>query len=165
MIKLTGIEKMSASQRLSYAKLLLKGQGETETHPRAIEANASAILMAVLEGLNWAGFYWVEGEELILGSFQGLPACTRIDYGKGVCGTAWKENQNQRVDNVEEFPGHIACDSASRSELVIPIRKGEEVTGVLDLDSPYLGRFSEEDEKELSEFVRILENLLYDRNQ
>ena len=162
MIKLTGIEKMNASQRLSYARLLLKGQGETETHPRAIEANASAILMAVLEGLNWAGFYWVEGDELILGSFQGLPACTRISCGKGVCGTAWKENTTMRVEDVEAFPGHIACDSASRSELVIPIRKDKMVMGVLDLDSPLLSRFSEEDEKELSEFVQILEKLLYD---
>lgn len=165
MIKFTGIEKMNPWQRLAYAKLLLKGQGETETHPRALEANACAILMAVLEGLNWAGFYWVEGEELILGSFQGLPACTRIAYGKGVCGTAWKDNKNQRVEDVEAFPGHIACDSASRSELVLPIRRKGTVMGVLDLDSPHLARFSEEDEEELGEFVSILEKLLYDGNQ
>lgn len=125
MIKLKGLEKMNKAQRLAYAKLLLGSQLETESHPRAIEANAAAIIMAVFEGLNWAGFYWVVGDELVLGSFQGLPACTRIPYGKGVCGRAWKEKTSQRVEDVDTFPGHIACDSASRSELVIPIKKGE----------------------------------------
>lgn len=133
MIKIKGLEKMTSSQKLAYAKLLLKGQLETESDLRALEANASAILMAVLSDLNWAGFYWVRGDELVLGSFQGLPACTRIPYGKGVCGSAWKENRSHRVEDVEAFPGHIACDSASRSELVVPIRKGGQVVESLIL--------------------------------
>lgn len=162
MIKLEGIEKMNTHQRLNYAKLLLRGQIEAENHPRALEANTTAILMAVLEGLNWVGFYWVYGEELILGSFQGLPACTRIAYGKGVCGSAWKENSSQRVADVEDFPGHIACDSASRSELVIPVRKNDTVMGVLDLDSPYLNHFSEEMQRALEDFLAIFQEALYD---
>ncbi|NLY36584.1 MAG: GAF domain-containing protein [Tissierellia bacterium] len=162
MIKLKGLEKMSKAQRLAYTKLLLRSQGGTESHPRAIEANAAAIIMAVVEGLNWAGFYWVVEDELVLGSFQGLPACTRISYGKGVCGSAWKENCSQRVEDVENFPGHIACDSASRSELVIPIRKSGELRGVLDLDSPYLGHFTQQDQVAFEEFVEILEGFLYD---
>lgn len=160
MIKLEGLEKMTSAQRLSYAKLLLRAQIETESHSEALKANASAILMAVLEGLNWAGFYWVEGKQLILGSFQGLPACTRIAFGKGVCGKAWEEELTQRVEDVEKFPGHIACDGASRSEMVIPIRKKGQVIGVLDLDSPFLSRFSREDQEALEEFVRILEAAL-----
>lgn len=162
MIKLKGLEKMTKIQRLGYAKLLLRSQVETESHPRAIEANATAIIMAVIEGLNWAGFYWVVEDELVLGSFQGLPACTRIPYGMGVCGTAWKENRSQRVEDVESFPGHIACDSASRSELVIPIRNKGEVVGVLDLDSPYLNHFTAEDQTIFEEFIVILEEFLYD---
>lgn len=162
MVKIENLHRMSDSQRLAYARLLLKAQGETERDAGALIANASAILMAVLENLNWAGFYWVQGEELVLGSFQGLPACTRIGYGLGVCGSAWKKNMTLRVEDVESFPGHIACDSASRSELVIPIRKAGQVQGVLDLDSPLLSRFSGEDERELQAFVEILEELIYD---
>lgn len=161
MIKIEGLDRMDDRQKLAYAKLLLKGQLEVEDHPRALEANASAILMAVLDRLNWAGFYWVEDQELILGSFQGLPACTRIDYGKGVCGRAWKENKTQRVEDVEAFPGHIACDAASKSELVIPIRKGGQVMGVLDLDSPVLDRFSIQDQEALEDFVKLLEVKLF----
>lgn len=162
MVKIENLHRMSDSQRLAYARLLLKAQGETERDAGALIANASAILMAVLENLNWAGFYWVQGEELVLGSFQGLPACTRIGYGLGVCGSAWKKNMTLRVEDVESFPGHIACDRASRSELVIPIRKAGQVQGVLDLDSPLLSRFSGEDERELQAFVEILEELIYD---
>lgn len=162
MIKLEGIEKMTKTQRLAYAKLLLRSQAVTESHPRALEANAAAIIMALVPGLNWAGFYWVLEDELILGSFQGLPACTRIPYGKGVCGRAWQENRSQRVEDVDNFPGHIACDSASRSELVIPIRKEGKVKGVLDLDSPYLDHFSPEDQAAFEDFVEILEGFLYD---
>ena len=160
MIKIEGLEKMSSSQKLAYAKLLLRGQLEIESNFRALEANASAILMAVLDDLNWAGFYWVEGDQLVLGSFQGLPACTRISCGKGVCGSAWKEDRSLRVEDVEAFPGHIACDSASRSELVIPLRKADKVVGVLDLDSPLLNRFSYEDQEALEGFVEILEEAL-----
>ncbi|NLN83714.1 MAG: GAF domain-containing protein [Firmicutes bacterium] len=121
-------------------------------------ANASALLFNLLPDLNWAGFYLLYAEELILGPFQGLPACIRIPVGKGVCGTAVKENRTIRVENVHEFPGHIACDAASNSEIVLPLRVKGEVVAVLDLDSPKLSRFDEIDQKYLELFVQHLEN-------
>ncbi|MBR5739653.1 MAG: GAF domain-containing protein, partial [Lachnospiraceae bacterium] len=117
-------------------------------------------LFESLPDLNWAGFYLMRDGELVLGPFQGKAACIRIAVGKGVCGTAVKEDRTVRVANVHAFPGHIACDSASNSELVIPIRKEGRVVGVLDLDSPSLDRFSKEDEKGLEAFVRTLESLI-----
>lgn len=120
-------------------------------------SNASALLYDSLDGLNWAGFYLMRQGKLILGPFQGKPACTEIPVGKGVCGTAVAENKTQRVPNVHEFPGHIACDSASNSEIVIPIRVAGRVVGVLDIDSPLFDRFSQDDQTELEEFVRVLE--------
>ncbi len=120
-------------------------------------ANASALLWQELEGLNWAGFYLMREGALVLGPFQGKPACIRIALGKGVCGTAAASGQTQRVENVHEFPGHIACDCASNSEIVVPIRQGEKVVAVLDLDSPRFARFTREDEAGLEGFVRILE--------
>ncbi len=120
-------------------------------------ANASALLWQELPDLNWAGFYLRRGEELVLGPFQGKPACIRIALGKGVCGAAAASGQTQRVENVHEFPGHIACDCASNSEIVVPIRQGEKVVAVLDLDSPRFARFTREDEAGLEGFVRILE--------
>ncbi|MBR5868333.1 MAG: GAF domain-containing protein [Clostridia bacterium] len=120
-------------------------------------SNAAALLYDSLDGLNWAGFYLMRGGKLILGPFQGKPACTEIPVGKGVCGTAVAENATQRVPNVHEFPGHIACDSASNSEIVIPIRVNGLVVGVLDIDSPLLDRFHQADQEELEGFVRILE--------
>ncbi|MBO7357290.1 MAG: GAF domain-containing protein, partial [Lachnospiraceae bacterium] len=110
-----------------------------------------------LTDLNWAGFYIMQDGKLILGPFQGKLACMEIQVGKGVCGTAVAERKVQRVANVHEFPGHIACDSASNSEIVIPIYKDGEVFGVLDIDSPKFDRFSEEDELNLTEFAKILE--------
>ena len=121
-------------------------------------SNAAALLYNSLDGLNWAGFYLMRGGKLILGPFQGKPACTEIPVGKGVCGTAVAENATQRVPNVHEFPGHIACDSASNSEIVVPVHSGDSVYGVLDIDSPQLGRFSEKDKEGLEAFVRILES-------
>ena len=109
-------------------------------------ANAAALIWESLGDLNWAGFYRNVGGELVLGPFQGRPACIRIPFGSGVCGTAAATRQVQRVDDVEAFPGHIACDSASRSELVVPIERDGELVAVLDLDSPKLARFSDEDE-------------------
>lgn len=120
-------------------------------------ANLSALLWQALPEINWVGFYRTMGEELVLGPFQGKPACVRIPWGKGVCGTAAREKQPQLVPDVHAFPGHIACDGASRSELVIPLlgRDGE-VTGVLDIDSPLPGRFTREDLEGLLPVARLL---------
>ena len=130
-------------------------------HRIANLANASALLYQTLPDLNWAGFYLLENGILVLGPFQGRTACIEIPVGKGVCGTAVAENRTQLVKNVHEFTGHIACDSASNSEIVVPIRKNGEVIGVLDIDSPVLARFDEHDRDGLEEFVRVLENELY----
>ena len=126
-------------------------------HPVANYANASALLWEYLDGINWAGFYLMENGILVLGPFQGKTACIEIPVGKGVCGTAVKEGRTILVENVHEFPGHIACDSASNSEIVVPIRKNGEIIGVLDIDSPQIGRFDEADRAGLEEFVRVLE--------
>lgn len=120
-------------------------------------ANASALLWQGLQNINWAGFYLVDGDRLVLGPFQGKPACIYIPAGKGVCGTAVAEDRTLRVDDVHEFPGHIACDSASRSEIVIPIRDGKRIVGVLDVDSPLPARFDSLDQEGLEGLVRILE--------
>lgn len=119
-------------------------------------ANASALLNQFLEEVNWVGFYIWKQDELVLGPFQGLPACVRIPYGKGVCGTAVKELKTQRVADVSLFPGHITCDAASQSEIVIPIIVNDEIYGVLDIDSPIRDRFDGTDQKYLEEFVMIL---------
>ena len=118
-------------------------------------ANFSALLYHSLPDLNWAGFYLLKDGELVLGPFQGKPACVRIALGKGVCGTAAAQRQTILVDNVHDFPGHIACDSASNSEIVVPIIKHEHLIGVVDLDSPSFGRFDEEDARGLNELVEI----------
>lgn len=125
-------------------------------HPVANLANASALLWQRLERLNWAGFYLLEGETLVLGPFQGKPACIEIPVGKGVCGTAVKEGRTLRVPDVHLFPGHIACDSASASEIVIPLLHEGRIFGVMDLDSPEKDRFSAEDQEELEAFAEIL---------
>ncbi|NLL42379.1 MAG: GAF domain-containing protein [Firmicutes bacterium] len=128
-----------------------------ETHWLANLANTSALLFSELKDLNWVGFYLLEGSELVLGPFQGKPACVRIPLGKGVCGSAAQRREVVVVPNVDEFPGHIVCDSASRSEIVVPIltEKGR-LLGVLDVDSPVLRRFSDQDARGLSELVEIL---------
>lgn len=123
-------------------------------------SNAAALLWDSLEDINWAGFYLTRGGRLELGTFQGKPACTVIEIGKGVCGTAVAEDRTQLVKNVHEFPGHIACDSASNSEIVVPVHAGGTIYGVLDIDSPLLERFTEDDRAGLEEFVRILESIL-----
>lgn len=124
-------------------------------------ANAAALLWQELPDINWAGFYRMEQEDaLILGPFQGKPACIRIPVGKGVCGTAVEQDRVQMVANVHDFPGHIACDGASMSEIVIPLHAGGKIWGVLDIDSPYEGRFTECDRAGLSEFGTILEEIL-----
>ncbi|WP_339172937.1 GAF domain-containing protein [Anoxybacillus sp. FSL W8-1294] len=119
-------------------------------------ANASALLNYFLHDINWVGFYIAEGNELVLGPFQGLPACVRIPFGKGVCGTAAAEKRTVRVADVHTFPGHIACDAASQSEIVVPMIKDGHVIGVLDIDSPIKNRFDEIDEQYLQRFVETL---------
>ena len=123
-------------------------------------SNASALLWQELGDINWAGFYKMEGGILVLYPFQGKPACTKISVGKGVCGTAVAENRTQLVSDVHQFPGHIACDCASNSEIVVPIHVRGEIWGVLDIDSPSLNRFTEEDKAGLEAFVKILEGIL-----
>lgn len=125
-------------------------------------ANASALLFQSLKEINWAGFYFLQGDTLLLGPFQGKTACTKIKAGKGVCGTAVATDQVQRIADVHQFPGHIACDSASRSEIVIPLHRNGTVIGVLDIDSPIENRFQEEDEEGLRAFAEILEQHLKD---
>ncbi|MDD9149499.1 MULTISPECIES: GAF domain-containing protein [unclassified Sporolactobacillus] len=119
-------------------------------------ANASALLNQYLDDINWAGFYLLEKHELVLGPFQGKTACIRIPVGKGVCGTAAERKEIVRVRDVHDFPGHIACDAASRSEIVVPLLKGNSLIGVLDIDSPVPDRFSEEDQQFLEAFAETL---------
>lgn len=125
-------------------------------------SNASALLNVFLDHINWVGFYLYEEDtrQLVLGPFQGLPACIRIPLGRGVCGKAAEEQQVMRIANVHDFPGHIACDAASQSEIVLPIVKDGRLIGVLDIDSPILDRFDEEDEAGLKQIVSILESAL-----
>ena len=122
-------------------------------------SNISACLNENLDNINWVGFYIVKEGELVLGPFQGKPACIRIPFGKGVCGTCVEERRIQRVADVHQFKGHIACDCASNSEIVLPIIKNDEIVAVLDIDSPIFDRFSEENEKQLSEVVNYISNL------
>jgi len=118
-------------------------------------ANFAALVYHTLEGLNWAGFYFFDGTELVVGPFQGKPACVRIALGKGVCGTAAATRQTQVVRDVEEFPGHIPCDSASRSEIVVPLFDGERLLGVWDVDSPLLARFDAQDRAGMEQLAGI----------
>ena len=147
-----------ASREDQYKNLLpqIKALLEAETDTIANFANVSAVLKEAF-GFLWVGFYIVKREQLVLGPFQGRIACTRINYGKGVCGTAWKENRTIMVADVNTFAGHIACDSESRSEIVVPIRKQGEVIAVLDIDSEIENYFTEIDAKYLEEIVSFLE--------
>jgi L-methionine (R)-S-oxide reductase len=124
-------------------------------------ANISAILYWALNNVNWAGFYIIKEDQLVLGPFHGQPACIRIPIGKGVCGTAVSENCIQLIDDVHQFSGHIACDAASNSEIVLPIRHNNHIIAVLDIDSPNIGRFDLEDKTVLSRIVEILQTTLY----
>ena len=139
-------------------KLLLaqvKAMVKDETDPIANMANVAALIQETFH-FWWTGFYRVIGEQLVLGPFQGPVACTRIGFGKGVCGTAWKEKRTIIVEDVEQFPGHIACSSESKSEIVIPLYKGEEVIGVLDIDSEKLATFDSTDQTFLEEIAKIV---------
>ena len=144
-----------------YRLLRVRLKGLTDGVPYLISnlANTSALLWEALTDINWAGFYLMQEDRLVLGPFQGRPACVEIPVGKGVCGTAVERDEGLLVKNVHEFPGHIACDSASNSEIVIPMHKGDTVIGVLDIDSPSFARFDEEDKEGLAGLVKILEAL------
>lgn len=137
---------------LRQLELLIEGEKDVIANL----ANASALLNFFLDDINWVGFYLYKEDELVLGPFHGLPACIRIPIGSGVCGTAAKTNEVQRVPNVFEFPGHIACDPTSKSELVIPMTVNGQLFGVLDIDSRSYDRFDEKDEHYLKQFVQIL---------
>lgn len=130
-------------------------------HETANLANASALLWEMLDGINWAGFYLLEGSTLVLGPFQGKPACIEIPLGRGVCGTAAEKDCTQLVYDVHQFPGHIACDGASNSEIVVPLHREGKVIVVLDIDSPHIGRFTPEDQAGLEAFARVLEEELF----
>ncbi len=148
-------ETVSKAELYANLQSQLRSLLEGERDLIANAANLSALLYHSLPDLNWTGFYFVRGVELVLGPFQGKPACVRIAIGKGVCGTAAAHRQTILVANVHEFPGHIACDSASNSEIVIPIIKHERLLGVLDLDSPMFARFDDEDAEGLNELAQI----------
>ncbi len=145
-----------------YEKLCAELKALTDGVPHRIAnlANASALIYNSLEDLNWAGFYFMEGGRLVLGPFQGKPACIEIPVGRGVCGAAAQEGKTQLVPDVHLFPGHIACDSASNSEIVVPLRVDGEIVGVLDIDSPWPGRFTEEDQTGLEAVAEIIAQML-----
>lgn len=147
---------------MDYTGLTAQVRALTEgiSYPIANLANVSAAIWQAMDKINWAGFYLLERGKLVLGPFQGKPACIEIPVGKGVCGTAVKEEKTILVEDVHQFPGHIACDSASNSEIVVPMFKNGEIYGVLDIDSPYFARFTEEDQHGLEALVRVLEESL-----
>ena len=150
------------NRTVNYDQIIKRLQQLTAGVPYEISnlSNAAALLWAALPDINWAGFYKMVDGQLILYPFQGKTACVRISVGKGVCGTAVAEDVTQLVPDVHQFPGHIACDCASNSEIVVPIHVNGEIWGVLDIDSPYLNRFTEEDRAGLERFVAILEKIL-----
>ena len=150
-IPLAGSKPEQYAQLLEQARALLHGERDRIANA----ANLSALVYNALPDLNWVGFYFLDGSELVVGPFQGLPACVRIPLDKGVCGAAARTRQTQRVDDVHAFPGHIACDSASRSELVVPLFSGERLIGVFDLDSPLPARFDADDQAGLEAIAAL----------
>lgn len=153
---LSGTKVEQYEQLADQARGLLHGESDRTANA----ANLASLVFHALPGLNWVGFYFWDGRELVVGPFQGLPACVRIALGKGVCGTAASTRKTQRIADVDAFPGHIPCDSASRSELVVPLYRGDELIGVFDLDSPELDRFDEDDQLGLEKIAALfLESL------
>lgn len=153
------IDEINKEDKESFYKdlmLYLEGLLSDEEDWLANLSNAAALLYNMMDRINWAGFYLLKGSDLVLGPFQGKPACTRIPIGKGVCGTAAEKRQVQLVEDVDRFPGHIACDPASRSEIVLPIIVDDRLLGVLDIDSPIKARFDHKDAAGLADFVSIL---------
>ena len=159
MLEIKGIENLDNKERLDYMLDFGKATIKTEKDMIAMMANISSIIFNVVKDLNWAGFYLVREDELVLGPFQGLPACTRL-ADEGVCVSAWKNKKIMRIENVHDFKGHVACDSESNSELVLPILVKDELIGVLDLDSPNIGRFTELEEEKFKELVKAMEDEL-----
>jgi GAF domain-containing protein len=157
--QLTKSETRSKAELYAHLAAQLRSLLADETDFIANAANFAALVYHSLPDLNWAGFYLLRDDELVLGPFQGQPACVRIALGKGVCGTAAEQRQTILVDNVHDFPGHIACDSASNSEIVVPLVKRERLIGVLDLDSPLFARFDNDDARGLNELAEILMNV------
>jgi len=159
---LFNVENYSGSKQKDYELVIkqLRALLEGESNTIANLANASALLNQFLNEVNWVGFYLMEDGELVLGPFQGLPACVRIPLGKGVCGTAAQNQRTERIEDVHAFPGHIACDAASQSEIVVPMVKEGKLLGVLDIDSPIKNRFDEIDQQYLEEFVKELTSFL-----
>ncbi len=150
-IPLTGSKPEQYAQLAQQAEALLSGE-----HDRiANAANLSALVFNALPDLNWVGFYFYDGTELVVGPFQGLPACVRIPLDKGVCGAAARTRQTERVEDVHAFPGHIACDAASRSEVVVPLVRGGQLLGVFDLDSPVPARFDVDDQAGLEKIADV----------
>ena len=149
-------------QNVNYGLLCQQLAALTDGIPYEVAnlANASALLWETLEGINWAGFYKMTDGQLVLGPFQGKPACILIPVGRGVCGTAVAQDAIQLVPDVHQFPGHIACDCASNSEIVVPIHVNGKIWGVLDIDSPHFDRFSQNDKEGLERFVKTLEQML-----
>lgn len=156
MFELEDFKQLTEEQKYENMLLFLKGQLLDEKDIISNLSNASSIIMALTDNLNWAGFYLMKDGELVLGPFQGMPACNRININKGVCGAAVSSREIQRVDDVHKFQNHIACDGSTNSELVVPIIKEDKVLGVLDLDSIEFGRFTELEEKYFKKFVQIL---------
>lgn len=148
---LTGSKPEQYGQLLAQARALVHGERDRIANA----ANLSALVYHALPHLNWVGFYFFDGTELVVGPFQGLPACVRIPLDKGVCGAAASQRVTQRIENVDAFPGHIACDSASRSELVVPLVHGDTLIGVFDLDSPSLARFDADDQAGLEAIAAV----------
>lgn len=157
MIEAINPQGLNKEKKLQSALLFVKAQLKNETDTLANLANISAVINMYMDDINWAGFYLMKDEELILGPFQGKPACNRIEIGAGVCGTCVKEGRTQLVDDVLALDNHIACDSASRSELVVPIYRNGEIFGVLDIDSPSLARFTELEKRYMEDLVKLLE--------
>ncbi|MFL9583197.1 GAF domain-containing protein [Stenotrophomonas sp. AB1(2024)] len=148
---LTGSKPEQYGQLLAQARALVHGERDRIANA----ANLSALVYHALPQLNWVGFYFFDGTELVVGPFQGLPACVRIPLDKGVCGAAASQRATQRIEDVDAFPGHIACDSASRSELVVPLVKGDTLIGVFDLDSPVPARFDADDQAGLEAIAAV----------
>ena len=156
MFELSAISADNKKDFYGELNAMLAGLIGEESDWLANAANAASLLYQMLPDINWAGFYLMKKGELVLGPFQGKPDCVRIQMGKGVCGTAASSGEIQVVEDVELFPGHIACDAASQSEIVLPIYQNERLIGVLDIDSPVKGRFDNQDADGLSGFVKVL---------
>ena len=156
-----GIMEFSSNKKEMYKEVVVLMRGLFEDCPHVIAnlANASALLNQAMKEINWVGFYLMEEGQLVLGPFQGKTACVEIKVGKGVCGTAVERDEVMLVENVHAFPGHIACDSASRSEIVLPIHADGRTVGVLDIDSPVIARFDEEDRDGLVAVVNVIEDM------